>query len=222
MSSSRFGWADLYAGNRFAAPLSEEALLEAGRAAGLQPGMTVLEAGCGNGAASIFLAEEFHVYVRGLDANQDFIDAARAGAGASPASGRVRFFHEDPCHLDPAHGPVDLLCSFRGWDPRPAALVRPGGGLLVGRFVACREGAPPEVVDAFALGAPRQAEWRREASPREWERYLVPQEVALRAYRDQLRPGDTPSPIALAADRRIALFRAHGACVAYVLDWTRV
>jgi len=217
---SRFGWSDLFHGARFLAPVSEEALLLAGRAAAFREGATLLDLACGNGAAGIFLAEEFHLYGRGVEAHADLLEQAQRHAERSPAAQRLRFFHDDPQHAEEGLGPVDVVCALRQQANPPPGLLRKGGRLLLGRFVARREPVPPAVVDAFGLPAanlPGRVLWRRDARPLEWERYFRPQERALRAYRARLSQDQPASPVAVAADRQLAAFRAHGSFVAYEL-----
>ncbi len=224
MAFARFGWPEALSGNRFHAPVSEASLLEAAAASGLREGDTLLELACGNGAVAIFLAETAHAYVRGIDACATMIESARAHAARSPAGRRARFLHDDAQHPDPLHGPVDLLVSLRGWGaaevPALKALLHPGGRLLLGCFRSPVD-APPEVLAAFPVTtepAPGEVLWRRVASPLEWERFYAPQERALRAYRRLLREGEAISPVALAIDRQIAAFRAHGGSIAYELS----
>jgi len=226
MAIARFGWPEALSGNRFHAPVSEASLLEAAEAAGLREGHTLLELACGNGAVALFLAESAHAYARGIDACATMIGSARAHASRSTAGRRARFLHDDALHPDALHGPVDLVVSLRGWGaaevPALRALLRPGGRLLLGCF-RCPANAPAELLAAFPVTsatAPGEILWRREASPLEWERYYAPQERALRAYRRQLRDGDAISPVALAIDRQIAAFRAHGGSIAYELTVT--
>jgi len=216
----RFAWKELYAGNRFLAPVSEAALLEAGRAAGLRAGATLLEVGCGSGAVALFLAEEFHLYARGVDASHDLLDAARRAAARSPAEGRVRFLHGDPEHGDPALGPVDALVALHGLADSWRPLLREEGAAIVGRFAPLRDPMPPgfaELFPATPAGGGGRAIHRHEATGVEWERYFQPQERELRAYRETLKPGDPVSPVALWADRRLQYFREHARAVAYEL-----
>ncbi len=83
--------------------------------------------------------------------------------------------------------------------------------MLVGRFVTDGDDSDPPVGEVI---------WRRAATPLEWERYYAPQERALRAYRQRLKPGDEVSPIALAAGQQIDAFRSSR--VAYELSVVRV
>lgn len=196
MRERRFGPRELYAGSRFLAPLSEEALNEAGRAAGLYEGATFVEYGTGNGCAAIYLAEEFHLYARGHEGDPDLLAVAQANALRSPARQRLRFLPSEP-----ARGPVDFAASFRVpfGTPPPQARER----VLLGRYVA-----PPEL--GFPLAnPPGEILWAREASPLEWERFLGPIEHTVRA-----RRGDALAEEAL---RQIEAFRAHAAVVRYEL-----
>jgi len=223
MKASRFGWRDLYAGTRFLVPLGEEALVEAGRAAGLREGTTLLELACGNGTVAIFLAEEFHAYARGVDASAELVADACRHAERSAAPHRVRFVHEDPAR--PPDGPFDVVCALREPARGATAALRRGGSLVIGRYLA--RGGPAEraeIAEAFPLADDPPAgevRLRREATPLEWERFLSGQERALRKYRRTLSEGDRLSPVALAADRRIATFRGRGAFIAYEVSVVR-
>ena len=200
-----FGWNELFGGNRFWVPVSEAALLEAGRAADLRGGMTLLEPHCGNGAISVFFAEEFHVYARGVESAADLLEGARALAARSAAGGRVRF------RARQLHGPVDVLCALR----RPvadAACRR----MLLGRFLADDVGLA-KTFPVAPKDPPGTIVWRRSATPLEWERFYDPQERALRRYRRGLRDGEELSSVALAADRQIEAFRSHGNRISYEL-----
>jgi len=209
MDGIPFGWGDLYAGSRFCAPVSESALLEAGRAAGIGEGATVLDLACGNAACALFWAEEFHAYVRGVEEDPDLLRLARRHAGRSAAGRRFLTLAAPP------DAPVDIVCALRGaLGGDPGALARPGGRILLGRCLA-----PPGLALPFPA-APRPATapvWRRDATPLEWERFLAPQERALRVYRRRLAPGDPVAPLALEADRWISAFRAHAFEVRYEL-----
>jgi len=202
MRERRFGPRELYAGSRFLAPLSEEALHEAGRAAGLHEGATLLEVGAGNGCAAIYLAEAFHLYARGFEGDEDLLAVAQANALKSPARQRLRFTAPEP------PGPVDFVASLRVPVPAP---LRPGGRLILGRYIAPAELGFP------AAGAPEGVIWRRDATPLEWERFLAPLELAIRAHRAGLRPLEKGSTLAEEALRQIEAFRAHSARVRYEL-----
>jgi len=153
MKRSRFGWVDLFAGTRFLVPVSERALEEAGRAAQMAPGETLVDLKCGNGAVAVFWAETFHVYVRGIAGTAEFVAAAQEHADRSPAKSRLRFFHDDPAH-EPGQGPVDLLSLLRGGTPDPG-LLGDGGRIVQGRFDFAEEA--PDVLREVFFDEPRPA-----------------------------------------------------------------
>ena len=218
MGTARFAWGELYRHHRFLAPVCEETLLAAAREAGAREGMTLLELHCGNAAAGLFLADAFHLYLRGVDSRADLLDLARRAAATSRAAARVRLAHDDAAHPGPENGPVDLLLALRGVPAGTLALLRPGGRVIAGRLVLLRSPAPRELREAFPEGerlGDRAPLWRREASPLEWERYVAPQERALAEYREGLRAGATASPVADAAERFVEAFRSNSAYVAY-------
>ncbi len=216
MKRSRFGWVDLFLGNRFLIPVSERGLDEAGRAANLAAGETLLDLKCGNGAAAVFWAQTFHVYARGIAGTAEFVTSAQEHADRSPARSRLRFFHDDPAHAA-GQGPVDVLVLLRGGTPRPVFL-RPGGRIIQGRFVFDTE-APPELRTVFfdEPQADGDVSWSRAATPLEWERFLDPVERALRVHRRGLKRDEDESPIARAAEQMVTAFRAHGSHVSYEL-----
>jgi len=215
----RFGWGDLYAFNRFLAPLGEEALLASARAAAVHEGMTLLELACGNAAAGLFLAEERHLYLRGVEAVLDLLGLARAAAARSPAAGRCRLFHGDPEHVEWGMGPYDVALSLRG-APLPHGLVRAGGRVLQGRYVPRREPYPGALRLRFpwvAEGPAPSPLWRHVATPLEWERFLDPQERALRRYRQALGAEEPPTPVALAAEQLVSGYRTYAAYLDFEL-----
>jgi hypothetical protein len=198
MRERRFGSLELYAGSRFTAPLSEEALLEAGGAAGLREGATLVDFAPGNGCASVFLAEAFHLYVRGYEGDPLLLDLARGNGERSPARHRVRFSPpEGPS------GPVDFVASLRVPLPEGLIQVRPDGRRILGRYMA------PEGLGFPAFPEVQGVTWRREATPLEWERFLGPLERAIRDHRG--------GPLAEDVARQIAVFRSRGAEVRYEL-----
>jgi hypothetical protein len=209
MSALRFGSRELYGGSRFLVPLSEEALLEAGRAAGFHEGATLLEVGAGNGCAAVFLAEAFHLYVRGIEADPELLELAGAKGAKSPARQRLRFLGGG----EVPKGPFDFVAALRG--PAPTReLVRPGGRMVLGRFLV-----PPDLAAGFppVPEPPGDVTWRREATPLEWERFLRPLERSLREYRARLPLGAPPVTLAVDVDRQIALFRARASVLRYEL-----
>ncbi|MBT8052830.1 MAG: class I SAM-dependent methyltransferase [Xanthomonadales bacterium] len=63
--------------------------------AGVEPESTVLDLACGKGAVAVALAEQLGVQVKGIDAFQPFLQAARALAAERGVSHRCRFEQGD-------------------------------------------------------------------------------------------------------------------------------
>lgn len=109
-------------------------------AAGLEPG-TALDVGSGEGADAIWLASRGWT-VTGVDLSQVAIDraAARAATLAPEVAGRISWVRCDLLTQDPPGGDYALVSvqfmhvlreAFDGLYTRLAAVVRPGGSLLV-------------------------------------------------------------------------------------------
>jgi SAM-dependent methyltransferase len=115
-------------------------IVDALRAAGVEPGSRVLDLGCGKGAVAVALAERLDLRVKGIDALPPFLDAARALAAARGVSSRCVFRQGDIRRLLGKTGRYDavLLLSLGpvAGDHRRTVgevrrLVRPGGHLVI-------------------------------------------------------------------------------------------
>lgn len=96
------------------------------------PPERVLEIGCGEGEATLFLAREFpSARVRGVDRSEAAIRAAVARVGLDP-EGRVAFKRGDPRALPYPDELFDLVvCDGASFRPREAARVLRAGGHLL-------------------------------------------------------------------------------------------
>ena len=108
-------------------------------ASGLEPGRA-LDAGCGEGAETLWLAENGW-HVTALDVAQTALDRARGRAEAlgSQVAGRITWVRSELAAWSPPTGGFDLVCSHYAHPTGPAgrmveqlgAAVTPGGTLLV-------------------------------------------------------------------------------------------
>lgn len=112
-------------------------------ALGLEPGMRVLDVGCGPGRHSVALARR-GITAHGVDLSPEFVRLARDAASGLPATFDVldvrdlAFGAEFDAAICLCQGGFGLLGGEddEGIVPRIAAAVRPGGGLAVSAFSA--------------------------------------------------------------------------------------
>jgi len=111
-------------------------------AANPQPGLRLLDVGCGNGAAAIHVARALRLAVIGVDVDPEQIEAAVA-AGRGLAD--VRFLVADATKLPFADGEFDLVYTNKtthhigDWQRALTEMIRvlkPDGYLLYSDFVA--------------------------------------------------------------------------------------
>jgi len=112
------------------------------KAANPQPGLRLLDVGCGNGAAPIHVARTLRLAVTGVDVDPEQIEAA-AAAGKGLAD--VRFLVADATRLPFADGEFELVYTnktthhIRDWQRALTEMTRvlkPDGYLLYSDFVA--------------------------------------------------------------------------------------
>lgn len=109
--------------------------------AGIGPGMSVLDVGCGSGDVSLLLVKVVgnEGHVTGIDRDGPSLEIARERAGRLHLP-NITFIQRDVCSLSPGFGPFDAAVSRRVImylpDPvdgirRIAGTVRPGGVVAV-------------------------------------------------------------------------------------------
>lgn len=108
------------------------------RAIGLRRGERVLDVACGNGSSAFLLADEFAVYVDGIDLGRASVERARAEAIRRDLDGLTRFQVGDAEHLPFPDASFDVvvcecaLCTFPDKERAAAEfarVLRPGGRL---------------------------------------------------------------------------------------------
>lgn len=129
-------------------PISEKKLIMAGKYAGLQPGMSVLDIGCGNGTLLSLWQKEFSISGTGIELQSK--SAARAkdllhGSGISVIEGDAAKYVPDR--------PYDVVCAlgtsfiFGGAErtlEHLAGFVKEGGSLVIGDRFWKKSAVPPE------------------------------------------------------------------------------
>jgi SAM-dependent methyltransferase len=143
----------------------------------LEPGMRVLDLGCGAAITSIFLAREFGLEVWAADLWIEPTDNHRRIAEAG--LGRQVFPIEAEAHALPfAHAFFDALVSidsyhYYGTDMRylsyAAQFVKPGG--VLGIVVPANATDPDDLPDEFVDTAPMGADYCTFRSPAWWARH---------------------------------------------------
>jgi ubiquinone/menaquinone biosynthesis C-methylase UbiE len=105
----------------------------------VQPGMKILDAGCGNGVTAIELARRFQVDVTGVDYAAEMVKTAEQAAAGGALLGTIQFREGDVTDIRSLAGDFDLVYTERviinlpDWETQKkaitelAGLPRPGG-----------------------------------------------------------------------------------------------
>jgi len=172
-------------------PVTDAAILEAGRAAGIKEGSLVIDAGAGNGTALILFAEAYGCSGYGVDIRDDACKAASSAATKAGVSGKLKFVCGDATKTKFPEG-ADLVISLGSADcwggpdeAIHACAERAGenGSILFGDRVWERSHTPPEFAREWPevrtlyelISAGRQEGyvpvWIWHATPSDWDRY---------------------------------------------------
>lgn len=111
----------------------------------VQPGMKILDAGCGNGVAAIELARRFRVEITAFDYAAEMVEAARRMAEGETLVGSICFRTGDV--TEPSNMPRDfdlvfterVLINLPDWETQKKAIVELTGLLRVGGTYAMLE-----------------------------------------------------------------------------------
>lgn len=123
------------------------------RRCGLQAGATVLDAGCGLGGSSIWLAERFGARVTGVTLAQSQVDLASRSASERGVADLVGFRRGDFHDLDLPDGSFDVVWAQEAVAHSPdkprffreaARVLRPGGHLVMEEGLRKRRPCAPE------------------------------------------------------------------------------
>lgn len=86
-----------------------EATIELARRASLEPGLRVLDVGCGLGGSARYLAAEHGCQVTGIDLTQEYVDVADALAGMVGLRDRVAFRQANALEMPFDDGSFDVV-----------------------------------------------------------------------------------------------------------------
>ena len=118
---------------------------------GLRPGETLLDAGCGSGAATVHIAQEYGPQITGVTISPVEAATAQARAAEHGVSDRVRFEVGDYHALPFAEGQFDAVVAmeslFNAYDLDKALLeihrvLRPGGRAAMCEMAKARDESP--------------------------------------------------------------------------------
>lgn len=118
---------------------------------GLRPGERVLDAGCGSGAATVHIADEFGVQVTGLTISPVEAGQGRVKASESGVADQVRFEVGDYHSLPYPDGSFDAVVAFESlfnaMDLNKALLefrrvLRPGGRVAMSEISKATDSSP--------------------------------------------------------------------------------
>ncbi|GAB7016376.1 class I SAM-dependent methyltransferase [Methanogenium cariaci] len=172
-------------------PVTDNAILEAGRAAGIGKESLIIDAGAGNGTALILLAEAYGCAGYGIDIREDACRTATAAAADANLSDRLEFACGDAATALLPEG-ADLVIALGSVDcwggPDEAIrgcaeLAGENGSFLFGDRVWEGSRTPPEFAREWPevrtlyelISAGREAgfvpTWLWHATPADWDGY---------------------------------------------------
>jgi cyclopropane fatty-acyl-phospholipid synthase-like methyltransferase len=173
-------------------PISPEKILTIGRMAGMAPGKTLIDFGCGVAEPLILWAERFGVSGVGIDVRQQAIERAQAKIVRRELADRLQVVQGKGAEYGFEPGAYDYAACvgatfiWGGYKPALQALkqaVRPGGKLIVGEAYWLKDSVPPELAqsqtDIYSEGwllkttweAGLEVEYVVRASPDDWDAY---------------------------------------------------
>ncbi len=114
---------------------------------GLQPGMDLLDAGCGMGGTCLWLAQHIGIRAVGITPVPSQVRFARAAAQKRGMSQRVRFFEADYCEMPFSDATFDCVWACESVCHAPDKrrfyreawrVLRPGGKLVMAEYMRTR------------------------------------------------------------------------------------
>lgn len=186
-----------------------------GEVAGLAPGMSLLDVSSGRGTQAIYYAQQFGVWVTGVDISEEMVQAATRNAARAGVSELARFERGDSQRLpfeDASFDAVVNECAVGIPDDSQAVLdemlrvVRPGGAVVIHESIwraPLSDAEKDELAERYGTTPLEHAEWaemlkragadgvRSEVDP-----WSAPEMFwKVRADRDVARPGAVLTPV---------------------------
>ncbi len=150
--------------------------------AAIQPADSVLDAGCGYGGSSLWLAEHLGCQATGVTLVGYQVQKARKLAAASPAASKLRFIEADYAHSGLPDASFDVVwgvesivhCDDKALFVREAfRLLKPGGRLLISEYLLRQD--PPLSAEEQARMKPFLDGWMMPdlLTPGQYSEYLT-------------------------------------------------
>jgi SAM-dependent methyltransferase len=138
-------------------PITPEKIVTIGRMAGMAPGKTLIDFGCGFAEPLVLWAENFGISGVGIDIRQKAIERARAKIAQRGLKERLQVVQGKGAEYRFEPGSFDFAACvgatfiWGGYKPALQALkqaIRPGGKLLVGEVYWLRDSVPPDLAQS--------------------------------------------------------------------------
>jgi len=138
-------------------PISPEKILTIGRMAGMAPGKTLIDFGCGFAEPLVLWAENFGISGVGIDIRQKAIERARDKIARGGLADRLQVVQGKGAEYRFEPGSYDFAACigatfiWGGYKPALQALqqaIRPGGKLLVGEAYWLKDRVPSELAQS--------------------------------------------------------------------------
>ncbi len=138
-------------------PITPEKIVTIGRMAGMAPGKTLIDFGCGFAEPLVLWAENFGISGVGIDIRQKAIERARAKIALRGLKERLEVVQGKGAEYRFEPGSFDFAACvgatfiWGGYKPALQALkqaIRPGGKLLVGEAYWFRDSVPPDLAQS--------------------------------------------------------------------------
>jgi SAM-dependent methyltransferase len=173
-------------------PTTPEKILTIGRVAGMAPGKTLIDYGCGYAEPLVLWAESFGISGVGIDIRQQSVERARRKIAGRGLSERLQIVHGPGANYECQPGSFDFAACVGAsfvWDGYRQALqamrkvIRPQGKILIGEPYWLLENVPPDLAqaqteihsEAWLLRTTRQEgfdiQYVIHSSHEDWDRY---------------------------------------------------